>query len=70
MLHDESSRERGRERGRHLKVRFACAALFCFLVFLLWLRAQLPLDVGLSVPRDAAAGGECAEADEEVDEQA
>lgn len=60
---------RSRERGRHLKVRFACAA-FSFGLFLLWLRAQVPFDVGLSELRDAAAGGERAEADEEVDEEA
>jgi hypothetical protein len=69
MLQDERSRERRRERGRHLKVRFACAT-FAFGLVLLRLRAQVPLDVGLSKVRDAAAGGECAEADEEVDEQA
>lgn len=65
MLQDE----RSRERGRHLEVRFACAT-FAFGLFLLWLRAQVPFDVGLGELRDAAAGGERAEADEEVDEQA
>lgn len=32
--------------------------------------ARLLLDVGLSVLRYAAPGGECAEADAEIDEQA
>jgi hypothetical protein len=71
MLQDERSigRERGRERGRHLWVRFARAT---FLRFGRggWFRAQLLLDVGFSVLRYAAPGSECAEADAEVDEQA
>ena len=67
MLQDK--RSIGRKRGRDLVVRFARAT---FLVFGRggWFRAQLFLDVGLGVLRDAAPGSESAEADAEVDEQA
>ena len=66
MLQDE----RSEERGRHLRVWFACAAFLRFALGRGRFLAQLLLDVWLGVLRDAAERTECTQADEEIDEQA